>query len=100
MGDGSELVSYWPSVLYGSASSGLVRAWYHFRYQSDPDSLTSESVTESLKSPLAILPLQWVHPTNSATNDADLKLFYRRDDGELYKFDRWSNGIITEKSDG
>lgn len=99
MGDCSPLAAYWPLVFYESESSGLKSVWYSPNgtgYSTDPKPLSAESAPASTKTPVAVLPLQRVHPSNDHTVELDIKLLYRGDDRYIYEFDRWSNGTVTK----
>jgi hypothetical protein len=88
----STLAAYWPLIVYGSSHLNVV--WFppNSTGYLPPEPLSSYGVVASPKASIAVLPLQRVHPTSNQTSNMDLKILYRRNDGYLYEFDRWSNG--------
>lgn len=53
-------------------------------------------VVGSKNSPLVVLPMRALHPTGNQTKSPDMKLFYRRDNGNIYEFNAWADRADTK----
>lgn len=95
--DASLLSWYWPVGVYQDKRSEIRQVWFspktlHFENRA----LSELGVVSTKRTALVILPMRALHPTGNVTATPDMKLIYRRDDGNIYEFNQWADRKDTK----
>ncbi|KAH8895493.1 hypothetical protein GQ53DRAFT_856145 [Thozetella sp. PMI_491] len=88
-GSGSRLAALWPSVILQNDSASVQETAFGFNGYTTPASL---DIDGSSGTSLLALPFTTTH------EGQDIRIMFRHSDGQLYSFDRNSNGTVQPTS--